>query len=505
MLFEKLTKPFLKRKEIEIKNQSSLTRSDNVLNSLGGEELESAWFSGDRPIADYLNFVTVDAHTLLTEQALKIDMYRKLALHHSEVKNCIDEIVNEVVSMYDNSCPVSIKFNEENQKVKDAIINEFQNICRLLNLNATIYNIVEQGYIDGQLVFHLIYDDKHPKEGIKYIEQLDPRYLVYDREKGIWRYDRDNTLNPLYAASTPALDKLEFTNDEIVRVDFGLYENHLCLSYLEYAVKNANILKNLEDLLVPLRFSRSISRRVFNIDVGNLPPKRIDEVMQKTQNKFKYKKFYNVETGEITNQQHITTMVEDYWFPNRAGGKGTTVDLLDESGNLGEITDILYYVQKLYRSLNVPLSRFGLDSNLDHTFDFESTMTSKDDVKFFIFISKIRRTYNKALKEILKRQVISRGIMKETEFNERSADIEINFTSSNIFIEKMRQSNLRERVDLYAMVSPHIGKLYSAEYILKTVMGLGDIEIDEMMKAIKKEEKDPKFKKFYGVSEEPDF
>lgn len=499
-LFETLKKPFLKSSKIDIKKQSSIVHPQKVMNDLTGDDLKSAWFNGyngDATIANYLNTLNVaDKNMLVTEQAYKIQAYRKVAFHNSDVKDAITEIVNEIICCYDNSMPLAFDMNEENKNIKNVLSEEFENIMNLMRIKRNIYSIVEKAYIDGQMIFHLVYDD-NLKKGIQKIEMIDPLFFFYDKKKELYRYEKDLSANSLYTAYSPQDKKLEYSREEIVRNDFGLYEDNLCLSYLEFGLKNANILKNLEDLLVPLRFSRSVSRRVFNIDVGNLPAKRVQEVMTQLQNKFKYKKFYNNETGEISNQQHITSMVEDYWFPNRSGGRGTTVETLDETGNLGEINDILYFARKLYRSLNVPLSRLQLDESSDHMFDYETTQTSKEDMEFFSFISRLRQVYCEAFKDILKMQVLAKGIMTEKEWKEREKDIRIYFANENKFIEKMKLNNLQSALEMYSTAQEQRGMIFTQRYLLKEIFHMSDEEIDVMLKELEKEEKDPKFARYY--------
>lgn len=500
-LFETLKKPFLKSKNVDVGKQSSVVHPEKVINDLSGDDIKSAWFSGDVTTVNYLNSNIPDKNMLLTEQAYKIKAYRKLAFHNSDVKDAITEIVNEIINIYDNSMPIAFDINEENKNIKDALFSAFDEIMSLMKIKKNIYSIIEKAYIDGQMIFHCSYGE-NIKKGIQKIEMIDPIYLYYDRKKEVYRYEQDTSVNSLYSFYSPQDKKLEFNREEIVRNDFGLYEEGICLSYLEFGMKNANILKNLEDLLIPLRFSRSVSRRVFNIDVGNLPPKRVEEVMQQLQNKFKYKKYYNNETGEVTNQQHITTMVEDYWFPNRSGGKGTTVETLDETGNLGEINDILYFARKLYRSLNVPLSRLQLDETVDHTFDYEATQTSKEDMEFFSFISRLRQVYCETFKNILKLQVIAKGIMTESEWDEREKDIRIYFINENKFIEKMKLNNLQTSLSIYADAQEQRGLLFTQKYLLKEIFRMSEVEIDEMLKELETEEKDPKYQRYYKSADE---
>ena len=501
-LLESLKKPFTSSPKKDIRKSSSVVSPEKSLRAIHGDEVQSAFFTGDnQQLLNQLNFTFLNnSQSLVQEQANKIETYRSIVFHNSELKNCITEIVNEVVGGITRTDVLSLDISEENNSIKEAIQNSFNKILTLLNINRSIYNIVEQSYIDGQAVLHCTFNDD--KKGIQSVEMIDPAYLFYDREKECYVYERGNYTKSLYALTNLEDEKLKYSRDEIVRSDFGLYEKNICLSYVEFGIKNANILKNLEDLLVPLRFSRSMTRRVFNVDVGNLPAKRVDEVMKIIQQRFQYKKFYNSETGEINNQQQITSMVEDFWFPNRSGSKGTQVDVLDETGNLGELGDILYYARKLYRSMNVPVSRLHLDNESDHTFDYEVTQTSKEDIKFFTFISRIRQVYSDLFKKLLKLEVISSGILNEKEWKAREHDIKIIFNNENKFIEKMRLMNLQEALEIYNNASEQVGKVFTVRYLLKEIFKKSDTEIDELLKDLESEKNDKRFAQYYNNSEE---
>ena len=429
---------------------------------------------------------------IISKQDEKIRGYRQVAMQ-TDVTDAIDEIVNEIIFTYDDKMPIQIDIDEENTKLVEAITDKFEKISKLSNIKRNLFQIVKHGYIDGKLVMHLTYDEKNTKNGIKAIKMIDPIGFYFNKEKATYQYM--NNHQEVY--SSKEQEEQTYSIEEIAIEDFGLYDGKINLSYLEYAIKPANILKTLEDLLVPLRFSRSISRRVFNVDIGDLPSKRGAEVMNEYQNKFKYKKFYNNETGEVSNQQHITSMVEDYWFSNRSGGKGTTVDMLDETGNLGELNDIIYFSKKLYRSMKIPASRISIDPEADHEFDYDTTRVTKEDMKFFMFISRLRQVYSSLYKEILKREVISTGIMSESEWEEKEDFISIRFTNENSFIEKMKLANFTEKVDIYSNIQEYSGKLFSVNTILKDVFRYSDEEIEEEFKKIQKEEKDPLYAKFY--------
>lgn len=434
-------------------------------------------------------------HELLSKQKEKILAYRQIA-KNSDVDNALEEIVNEVIFTFDDKDPLKIQFENENEKITEKIQESFDKIKKIMNVKKNLYFIVKSTYIDGQIVMHIGFDKNSSKSGIKTIKLIEPCLLYFDKESGMYKYYKEKDG---YGINTN--DEIAYSYEEIIREDFGQKEGMITLSYLEKAIKSANQLKTLEDLLIPMRFSRSISRRVFNVDIGDLPAKRGAEVMVEHQNKFKYKKFYNAETGEISNQQHITSMVEDYWFANRSGGKGTTVETIDETGNLGELNDILYFSKKLYKAMNVPLGRLKMDPDSDHDFEFQGTRTSKEDIKFFQFISRVRLVYIEVFKELLKRDLVSTGIMTESEWNEMEDEIRIYFSNDNSFVEMMNTENFLKKLEVYAAAAEYAGKLFPVSKILKDVFKMSDEELDENFKEIEKESKDKRYAKFYQTDE----
>lgn len=471
------------RKEPEPKLSSEPEQKDEIQNLTDENPAISSFFDDS-----YNNnlFGRTELEDVLKKQKEKIMKYRQLAMT-PDIEDAIDEIVNEIVFSFDDKMPVKLRINEENEKLVEAIQEAFDNIMKVSNIKRNAFQIIRTGYIDGSIIFHIAYDKKNTKEGAKKISLLSPVDFYWDEKKEVYKHKGK---------------KQEYSKEEIVFGSFGLRDGSINLGYLEYAIKPANMLRTLEDLLIPLRFSRSISRRVFNVDIGDLPSKRGAEVMKDHQSKFKYKKFYNNETGEVTNQQHITSMVEDYWFANRSGGKGTTVDVLDESGNLGELGDVIYFYKKLYKSLKIPSSRIHINPDSDQEFDYESTRVTKEDMKFFMFISRIRTVYIDCFKELLRRQVVSTGVMSDEEWNDREEEIEVYFTSENTFIERMKIDTLVKKLDIYATAQEYQGKLFSVNTILKDIFRFSDEEIEDEFKKIQKEEKDSLYAKFYMEEED---
>ena len=498
MQLNEIVKNFLRQPEPQTDKESSTVKPQNLLVDLTNNDMypNTGSFFDDENANSGL-FGQSEISDIIFKQKEKIMKYRQLATV-PDVTDALDEIVNEIIFNYDDQVPLQIDIDEENQKLVDAISEKFDKIVKLTNIKRNLFQIVKNSYIDGQCIMHCAYDKSNTKNGIRSIKMIEPSMLYFDTKTNTYKYmTEDKGFNTSFAVNN--LDnKVSYSIEELVREDFGLYDGKINLSYLEYAIKPANMLKTLEDLLIPLRFSRSISRRVFNVDIGDLPAKRGAEVMRDYQGKFKYKKFYNNDTGEVSNQQHITSMVEDYWFANRAGGKGTTVDVLDESGNLGELDDILYFARKLYRSMKIPSSRIHLDPEADHEYDYETTRVSKEDMKFFMFISRVRQVYSSLFKEILKREVVSSGVMSQQEWDDKEDFIAISFVNENKFIEKMKLDNFMAKLEIYSTAQEYQGKLFSVNTILKDIFRFTDEDIEEEFKKISEEETNDLYGKFYG-------
>jgi hypothetical protein len=497
MVLNEIVKNFLKQPEPQTDKESSVVQQKNVMVDLTNNDLypnTGSFFDNDQFQGGL--FGKSEVSDILFKQKDKIMKYRQLAMT-PDVTDALDEIVNEIIFSYDDQVPLQIEVDEENEKLVKAITEKFDKVIRLTNAKRNLFQIVKRSYVDGQIIMHCAYDQKNTKNGLRSIKMIEPCMLYFDTKTNTYRYMTEDK-NIIRNQD----DNVTYSIEELVREDFGLYDGKINLSYLEYALKPANMLKTLEDLLIPLRFSRSISRRVFNVDIGDLPAKRGAEVMRDYQGKFKYKKFYNNDTGEVSNQQHITSMVEDYWFANRSGGKGTTVDVLDESGNLGELDDILYFARKLYRAMKIPSNRLSIDPDGDKDFSYDETRVSKEDMKFFMFISRVRQVYSSLFKEILKREVVSSGIMSETEWNDKEDFIYISFSNENKFIEKMKLDNFMSKLDIYSTAQEYQGKLFSVNTILKDVFRFSDEQIEDEFKKISEEENDPLYGKFYNSDEE---
>ena len=490
MILEKLKNTFFKDGE-KITNPSSEPLKQNVEVDLDSQIPSIGFFNTQE---DEGFFGNQNKNDTIQKQNKLISLFRNIS-NMPEVFSAINIIVDEAVFSLDKN-PFEIVFddNEINKNIIKKISNELKEVQNLLKIESNLFNIFKTFYIDGQINLLTIYDEKNIKSGIKKILVLSPFNFTFNQKKNIWEYIDEQTMTDFSNISS---EKKQFAKEEIVHANSGIYSENLILSNLYFAIKPANMLQTLEDMLIPMRYSRSVSRRVFNIDVSKLNAKKAEEVMKKYEARFRYRNFYDPETGTIKNQQHIKALTEDYWFPNRDGSKGTQVDLLDETGNLGELGDILYFKRKLYTALQIPINRITDNGESDADYDFTATQIKYEELKFFNFITRLRNQFVEIIYELLKRNLIAKGIIKETEWNEIRKIIKIKFKNENTFFENLKREKLQDNLNLLNSVEDYIGKFFSVEYIFKKVLTLNDEEIEVMKEQILNEKKDEFYKKFY--------
>lgn len=414
--------------------------------------------------------------------------YRKTSML-PEVSNAIDEIVNEAAFVSDNTDVVYLDFSDKleiNDKLKDAITNSFNEVLDAMDFNYNVDNLLRRFYIDGQLIGVLTYDLKKMKKGIQRINIMTPFNFGYDEKIQMYRYFSTDVLGSV--TNIEKLKKESFSNEEVVKIDSGIYDSHLILSNLHTAIKIANQLQTIEDLVIPFRFSRSIARRVFNVDVGNLPPAKIRQEMESIKREYKYKKYYDVEKGTMSNSTTVTSIVEDYWFPNRGGTKGTSVDVMNETGgaSFSDMGDAEYFRNKLYEALKVPLGRISGGSNKT-SFDFTATAVENDEQRFFAFVNRLRQRFNTFLIELLRRQLGAKGIMSNLEFDKYKNFISVKWEKENNFLEREKIEILKQRLELYTTVREYEGDIFSRKYILKNILKMSDEEIEQQRQEIQDE------------------
>ena len=499
-LLEVLERPFLSRnddKEIELTSQPDRENIEVELDAV----VPTGFF--DNGESNIYSGQTSKKHKQTHLQNELIRSYRKLA-NTAEVMDAVNEIVDEAIFTPGDKEILSMDFDDDiPQEVKDKFASELKNIMKKMKLQKNIYTMFMQFYIDGQLNVHCAYDANDLGAGIKKLSILSPFGLNYNYTKEKWEYSDTIHGSTQFATSREKKSRV-FDKEEIIRIDSGIYSDDMILSNLHTAIKPANMLSTLEDMLIPMRFSRSVSRRVFNVDVSNLNNKKAEEVMKKNQAKFKYKKFYDLKTGTIANQQHISSLTEDYWFPNRGGEKGTTVDTLDETGNLGELDDILYFKRKLYTTLKVPTNRINDAEPGQAEFSFDDSSISREELKFFNFITRIRNQFLELFYELLRREIITKGMATDEEWYELLNKFSIKFVSENKFFEKMEREHINENLSLYSNIEEMIGKYFSYSYTFKKVLHFTDEEIKAMSEQIENEKNDPLYARFYSDEDDGD-
>lgn len=447
-----------------------------------------------------------DAHATVENEALLIARYREVSMV-PEVDFAIDDIVNAFVST-EERVPLKIDLDEvkDYDKLKDKISEEFDHILKLMRFNTDAYNIIRRWYIDGRLPYQVIIGkDQYRKEGISKLVYLDPIKLkkvrqvkkskdertganVYSDQGVYYIYSdagfQDNLLT--ITGDQDNIQGIKLSDEAIAYATSGLLNptNTVVLSHLHKALRNINQMKAMEDAMIIYRITRAPERRIFYIDVGGLPAGKAEEHLRRQMNQFKSKISYDPATGSIKSDAKVLTMLEDFWLPRRSDGKATEIDTLPGGQNLSDIEDVNYFLNKLYKSLNIPVSR------LDSTTGFNIgrvTEISRDEVKFMKFIYRLRREFSKMLLDLLGRQLSLKGIMNREEFEQIREDIHFEYASDNIFEESKMNEIMLSRVDLIQRMEMLIGTFYSKDWIRKNILRLNDDEIKEMQKEMDKD------------------
>ena len=442
-----------------------------------------------------------------------IKRYREMALH-PECDSAIEDVVNEAIVSDTNDSPVEIELSNLNASdgIKNKIREEFKNILDLLDFQTKAHEIYRNWYVDGRLYYHKVIDLKKPEEGIqelRYIDAMKMRYVRQAVKQDKNRLSNINTDNPMdyefpqieeYFLYTPKANfptqnpssmtggqkGIKFTKDSIAYCTSGLVDRNKgsTLSYLNKAIKALNQLRMIEDSLVIYRLSRAPERRIFYIDVGNLPKVKSEQYLRDVMMRYRNKLVYNADTGEIKDDKKYMSMLEDFWLPRREGGRGTEITTLPGGQNLGEITDIKYFQEKLYKSLNVPPSRIGGDSGFNLG---RSSEILRDEIKFSKFVGRLRKRFSALFSDMLRTQLLLKNVVTPEDWDLMSEHIQYDFLYDNHFSELKESELMTERLNLAATAEPYIGKYYSQDYIRRKVLRQTDEEILEQDKIMKKE------------------
>ncbi len=430
-----------------------------------------------------------------------IRRYRDIA-QQAECDTAIEDIVNEgiVSNQNDQAVEVSLDRLPYPDKIKRKIRAEFDEVLRLLNFERKGHDVFRRWYVDGRIFYHKIIDTKNPRKGITELRYIDPVKIKkvrevkkdLDRKSGVEMTEKINEYfvyneKGLGSAGTGGTNQgLKIAADSITYVPSGLIDGNSgrVLSYLHKAIKPVNQLRMIEDALVIYRISRAPERRIFYIDVGNLPKIKAEQYLKDVMNRYRNKLVYDATTGEIRDDRNHMSMLEDFWLPRREGGRGTEITTLPGGSNLGEIDDITYFQRKLYRSLNVPISR--LESEQGFSLG-RSTEITRDELKFTKFVQRIRKKFSPLFTDVLKTQLLLKGIIAPEDWPEIQEHIQYDFLADGHFAELKDAELLENRLNQLQTVEAYIGTFFSKEYVLKKVLRMNDTEIQEMRDQIKKE------------------
>ena len=442
-------------------------------------------------------YVDIDGDSAKNEVDL-ILKYRDIAAH-PECDAAIEDIVNEAIVGDNRSAPIEIIMDElkASDKVKSAIKTEFENVISLLHFNAYSHDIFRKWYIDGRLPYHVIIDQANPKKGIKELRYIDPTKLrkikeietEKDPKTGANIIKKSEEYFLFQDSNMAGNDQgLKISPDSIAYVTSGMLDpsRKRILSHLQKAIKPTNQLRMMEDSLVIYRISRAPERRIFYIDVGNLPKGKAEEYLKNIMGQYRNKLVYDASTGDIKDDRKHMSMLEDFFLPRREGGRGTEISTLPGGENLGQIDDIIYFQKKLYKSLNVPANRLEQESGFNLG---RSTEISRDEVKFKKFLDRLRKRFSDLFLQLLKTQCLLKGIVTTDDWKSFKEDIAFDFIEDNYFAELKEAEILRERFEMLGQMDEYVGKYVSNQWIRKTVLRQSDDEIAEIKKQIAAERK----------------
>jgi len=447
-----------------------------------------------------------------------IKRYREMALH-PECDSAIEDIINEAIVSDSNDSPVELDLDHLNASdgIKKKIRDEFKYIKDLLDFDKKAHEIYRNWYIDGRIYYHKVIDLKNPHEGIQELRYIDASKMRFIRKE--MKSDKNKYRNPALPANdnpmefewpkieeyfiynpkltyptgnvnaTGASAGIKIAKDAITYCTSGLVDRNKghTLGYLHKAIKSLNQLRMIEDSLVIYRLSRAPERRIFYIDVGNLPKVKAEQYLRDVMMRYRNKLVYNADTGEIRDDKKYMAMLEDFWLPRREGGRGTEISTLPGGQNLGEITDIEYFKKKLYRSLNVPPSRMDGEGGFNLG---RSSEILRDEVKFSKFVGRLRKRFANLFNDMLRTQLLLKNVITPEDWETMSEHIQYDFLYDNHFSELKESELLNERLNSVQVAEPYIGRYFSQDYVRRKILRQTDEEIIEQDKIIKKEIKD---------------
>ena len=426
-----------------------------------------------------------------------ITRYREMAMQ-PELEAAIDDIVNESIVRDESGRSVMLLMDdlEQPDNIKEMIRAEFDTVLRMLDFSNSGSDIFRQWYVDGRLFYQVLIDEKNPRTGIQELIYLDPRKIKKVRAVQKKKDPRTGVevtagVAEFYVYNEKALSQgqnmvtsmadtgVKVAPDSIVNVNSGLLDpkRQMVLSYIHKAIKPLNQLRMVEDAIVIYRLSRAPERRVFYIDVGNMPKLKAEQYLRDIMTKFRNKVVYDSNTGQVQDDRKFMSMMEDFWIPRRGEGKSTSIETLPAGQNLGELADVKYFEQKLYKSLNVPVSRLETTA----TFSLgRATEITRDELKFSKFIDRLRARFSILFDELLERQLALKGICSVEEWKEFKEYIHYDFLKDNNFEELKESELMSSRLQLMTQVDPYVGTYFSKSWVKKNVLRLNEEDIEKM-------------------------
>ena len=443
---------------------------------------------------------TVDIEGKDRTQYDLIKRYRSIS-QQPECDSAIEDIISEAVASNEFDAPISLALDglKQSDKVKRRIREEFNRVLELMSFQEKGHDIFRRWYVDGRLFYHKVIDTKDTRKGITELRYLDPQKvkkvrekisgkpnpvtMVEEKQKAVEYYIYNE-----YGITTGGsmTNGIRITKDSIAYCPSGIIDQNRgsVLSYLHKAIKPVNQLRMIEDSLVIYRISRAPERRIFYIDVGNLPKIKAEQYLKDVMNRYRNKLVYDASTGEIRDDRNQMSMLEDFWLPRREGGRGTEITTLPGGSNLGEIDDIEYFKKKLYRSLNVPISRLEAEAGFSLG---RSTEITRDELKFTKFVQRLRKRFTALFTDILKTQLILKGVVTLEDWKKMNQHIQYDFLQDGHFAELKKAELMEDRINALGSIESYIGTFFSKEWVQKNVLNLSDGEIDAMQKQMNKE------------------
>jgi len=439
----------------------------------------------------------LDMEGTAKNEADLVRRYREISLH-PECDQAIEDICNEAIvsSEEKDSVRVTLENIPFGNEVKKRIDEEFLNVLKLMNFSTKGFEIFKRWYVDGRIFYQKIIDRETPKNGITELRYIDPRKIKKVRELKKMRSTVDLSLTNDYeeyfmfnekgVAGSTSGSGVRIAADTIAFCSSGLVDQNknMILSYLHKAIKPVNQLRMIEDAVVIYRIARAPERRIFKIDVGNLPKQKAEQYLRDVMARYRNKLVYDANTGEIRDDRSYMNMLEDYWLPTREGGRGTDITTLPGGQNLGEMADIEYFQKKLYRSLNVPVSRLEPATGFSMG---RSTEITRDELKFTKFVQRLRKKFTELFNDFLKTQLVLKGVISIDDWPVIQANIQYDFLQDGHFAELKESEMLKERVALADGLEKYVGKYFSQEYIRKFVFKQSEKEIKDLDRQISKE------------------